>query len=523
MKRRQEAELFRNSKISMRIPNALQRKDLASSSSFCENSRTNDNNVAKSSVDNSDFDITSAPPRASSPIDDTRLDSFNNKLPDDLDDVSEINPFPHCEEVDWPDQDDNMVQLESDLPDNDNSRSTSQETSELLYPGSDCTVKEFCCILLSLQRKHGLSDSSINDWCKLLRNILPSPNNCPTSFKALNSKINSCIHSEIGNICSDVKKICVTCCSILKETACVKCTRIGRPQKPAYFFNCSIKEQLLLITKEYGTVILDYLKKATETRKLGDRVTDIVTGKLYSKLYPCNPKENELTLNLLLNADGARFTKSKAGSFWPVLAEVVELPRKVRSKFTNVLLLGVWQGETKPIWNKLLNSTWKELIVTDKLGFRATINENRFNITIKVIGTVFDLPARASIWHALQYNGKLTWLHSIRIISNSSLLSGKCGCMECFLESLWFDNRRIWPYEKDLQLKTSDWYAETVADIQAGKLDAPVCGVKGPSVLSSIGVDPCTQNPLDFMHIVYEGILDRILSAIFGMSKIVLV
>lgn len=124
--------------------------------------------------------------------------------------------------------------------------------------------------------------------------------------------------------------------------------------KPAYYFICSRKKQLQIILRNHGNTILTFLADASEIRSKKEFVTDLVTGQLYDSRFSPNLNGHSLALHLLINADGAKFTKSKFGGFWPIDAELVELPKKLQSKFENIILLALWQGESKPAWNVVL-------------------------------------------------------------------------------------------------------------------------------------------------------------------------
>jgi hypothetical protein len=248
----------------------------------------------------------------------------------------------------------------------------------------------------------------VNDLCKLFYHILPSTSSCPLSFKVAKRIINNATAKELGDFCSIIHKVCGFCASGLINERCEKCQNgVGRSPKPGYYFTCSIKKQLQIIMKNYGAVIIKFLEDANKIRETPDCVTDIVTGQLYKDRCLPNPNKNELFLHLLLNADGAKFTKSKFGSFWPIDAEVVELPKKIRSKFENIVLLLLWQGEKKPPWGQVLETAKNELFVLSTLGFETNIDGQNYTVYVRIIATVFDLPAKASIWNTVQWNGKL--------------------------------------------------------------------------------------------------------------------
>lgn len=93
--------------------------------------------------------------------------------------------------------------------------------------------------------------------------------------------------------------------------------------------------------------------------------------------------------------------------------------------------------------------------------------------------------------------------------------------MDCHQESKSVDGRRVWAYEKNVEEKTTAFWKEYYDRIRSGECDGDeTVGIKGPSLLYDMGIDPYAQNALDFMHQVYEGVLHRILDSLFGKLKL---
>lgn len=47
-----------------------------------------------------------------------------------------------------------------------------------------------------------------------------------------------------------------------------------------------------------------------------------------------------------------------------------------------------------------------EITYLSRVGFVEVIDGRVYTIYVRILVTVFDLPARASIWNVIQYNGK---------------------------------------------------------------------------------------------------------------------
>ena len=57
-------------------------------------------------------------------------------------------------------------------------------------------------------------------------------------------------------------------------------------------------------------------------------------------------KINEV--QIVLNVDGAPVFKSSKLSVWPIWVQMFNLQPKLRSAFSNLMLLGLWHGKSKP-------------------------------------------------------------------------------------------------------------------------------------------------------------------------------
>ena len=113
------------------------------------------------------------------------------------------------------------------------------------------------------------------------------------------------------------------------------------------------------------------------------------------------------------------------------------------------------------------------------------------NLTEKVIvrGIVIcgtcGLPAKTLFFNMNQYNGRF-------------------GCQVFKAEGVRINNFRIYPYTKDLMLRTEE---EMLHATQAVEMKMKICGVKGPLILSKIIYKFVTSTALDVMHAVFEGMV----------------
>ena len=111
-------------------------------------------------------------------------------------------------------------------------------------------------------------------------------------------------------------------------------------------------------------------------------------------------KKNEIYLNV--NIDGVALFKSRNFSLWPVWVEVFNLPEKIRSKFSNHALIGIWHGKSKPNWSFLL----KKIAIEMELFLNLTVFVNDVGYCVfKFLFLVCDMPAMASVCLVQQFNG----------------------------------------------------------------------------------------------------------------------
>ena len=112
-------------------------------------------------------------------------------------------------------------------------------------------------------------------------------------------------------------------------------------------------------------------------------------------------------LALSVFTDGVPLFKSSPVSLWPVYLVILNLPAKVRMKSQNVILCGLWVGPIKPVMKLLLEPIMTHLRRLCSVGLAFTTpNGALTNIRTKVVLGIFDLPAKATVLNAKQFNGK---------------------------------------------------------------------------------------------------------------------
>jgi hypothetical protein len=86
---------------------------------------------------------------------------------------------------------------------------------------------------------------------------------------------------------------------------------------------------------------------------------DIPFGRFYQELIKKNKDKNLITL--LLHLDGVTITRSSKLKMWMFSGCIVELPPKLRSQKSNMVLISIWVGHVEPISNLWLRQAVVEL------------------------------------------------------------------------------------------------------------------------------------------------------------------
>jgi hypothetical protein len=112
------------------------------------------------------------------------------------------------------------------------------------------------------------------------------------------------------------------------------------------------------------------------------------------------------SISVIFFMDGAPLIKSANYSFWPIFLAIHDLPLSLRFHFENLIVAGIW-FYGKPDWSLFL----PPILLNIQSVTSVTINGSVKNVQLKVRGLVTDLPARASILHMKQFNGRYSCLY----------------------------------------------------------------------------------------------------------------
>ena len=197
-------------------------------------------------------------------------------------------------------------------------------------------------------------------------------------------------------------------------------------------------------------------------------------------------KTNEIYLNM--NIDGVALFKSRNFSVWPVWIEVFNLPEKVRSKFENHALLGIWKGHSKPNWSYFL----QKIAIEMELFLSSTVFVEAIGLCVfKFLFLICDMPATAAVCLVQQFNGYY-------------------GCPYCYSPGIYQSKRMIYPVQEKLSERKNCEYLENAR--------LKRFGVKGISPLNRFFPIPWYV-PVDPMHQVFLGSAKVLTSVLISKLK----
>ena len=155
----------------------------------------------------------------------------------------------------------------------------------------------------------------------------------------------------------------------------------------------------------------------------------------------------------------------------------------------------VWRQKTH---SEFIFGTYDKIIEALYNGVQFYVKDIDENITVRGViscGTA-DLPAKALFLAMNQYNGRF-------------------GCQVCLHEGVTVERTRTYPFKESTYLRTEDNVIES--SLQALEMNKPVCGVKGPTIMSKICQNFITSTAIDIMHCVFEGVAKKLIELWFDV------
>lgn len=205
----------------------------------------------------------------------------------------------------------------------------------------------------------------------------------------------------------------------------------------------------------------------------------IKDGLMAIKNFDAIAKAGE-TLNLMFNIDGLPVTKGGESTAWPILCRIVNIE-------SDVFAVGIYGGRNKPdCFNSYLNEFVLELKDLVMNGF----NSKGVAINVAINGFIMDAPASASVLYIAPYNAYY-------------------GCRKCETKGKW-EGKVTFP-ELDANLRNDVTFRVNSEKVEKHH--------SGTSILQSLPIDMVADIPLDPMHLLYLGVMKKLIGLWINRKK----
>ena len=312
----------------------------------------------------------------------------------------------------------------------------------MLFSGSDVKVENFLKQYQLLCDTHKMSDIARKDVHKLFESVLPKPNNlflgCVEHLMPLTTQV------ALKSNCSTL--VLIDCVFQLSQVL----RRNKKSVLESWSLSCSWAQPL----------------------------DCFIHGEI----------------QLVCNIDGAKVFRSKSTSIWPVWIQVYNLPPILRSSFSNIVLLSLWHGQSKPDFSELLIKLTAEL---DMLINKSVNVPEIGRVFFRLRSLVCDMPAKAAMLCMTQFNGYY-------------------GCPHCFMRGVSHQRRMLYPCSASFVLRENRKFVE-IGKLSEHKNRA-LLGIKRKSPLCNILSFPWDA-PIDPMHQVFLGTAKILSKSLLGVLK----
>ena len=266
---------------------------------------------------------------------------------------------------------------------------------------------------------------------------------------------------------------------------CELCSQV--PQSISSFTLGNVESQLKTILGNQS--LFNSIKKTHQQLLTGILSNcDVYSGSIYRNFLKT---KGMFDISIILNADGFKVFNSSRREPWGIFATINELPFEERLKPYNILLLGIYHGNSKPKFNNILQHIVTQLNKLSNFGFEF-MNQN---FKVKCLQNCCDKPARSSI---LCLSGHRS----------------KYPCIKCLVQQSYIqiDSKSHYFVPVDDAPKLLRDNISFISDAIMAKRGEPNFGVKDFSKLLKISeFNPVSGSIIDQLHCV-GGIGKKILN-----------
>jgi hypothetical protein len=297
------------------------------------------------------------------------------------------------------DQEENHVSSDSDEGPNceNNSDANSDEDDNPLYDGSEMSASEAVLAVLKLYIDQKWTKTSLDKNVKLIKRLLPYPNDFPSSGKSLLKKLEnlSCTYNEeVQHMCSNCGKL------LLSDTD--KCTDCDCDETGKYYY-LPIKDQIKHMFEQRNLAEVIDQERENRNKKEG-HICDIQDGSAYKSVK--EKLQGQYDLILLSNSDGVALSGSSNRELWLLLATICEVPIRLRPSY--MMVCGIYVGTQKPNMNEYMSYYVKSLqdLYENGVNWVHPVSKQSFTSKGTAPAVSADAPAKALILNHNSHNSR---------------------------------------------------------------------------------------------------------------------
>ena len=337
-------------------------------------------------------------------LESVQLSSTHDVDSDGVDSEVSLAEVPHCQR-EILEEDELYSSIKANLP---------------LFEGSSVTVLQALCGYLAWFTEHpGMSKSSLSDLLRLHHEqILPSGNSLPSSYDEAYAFIKPFLlpfvtYDACPNDCVLFRKTdrydytALTNCPICNG----KRFRTARnPARKFYYYPLGPRWKRMFGNATVAEVLQSH--DVAHKDHPGDQcVDDIIGSPLWKKVYGDGGffEGERRGICVQLSTDGVNpFSSNKViYSMWPIMLTVLNLPKRIRNLFSNMMLVGIIPGngdhEAKSI-DPYLEVVVDELLSLSGTVFYDTYSKAPFDFKVHILSYVLDYPGLNKLFHCTGAN-----------------------------------------------------------------------------------------------------------------------
>lgn len=235
------------------------------------------------------------------------------------------------------------VSENSELNNTDFSRSgeESEKTINLLFQDSHITVDEAILRILKLYIKERWTKTSLHQTVKVIKGLLPQPNDLPPSGVMLLNRL-----SEVAPFQNEIQHFYCSDCQLPWNNDSEAC--ICGCKENDVFFEYPIEPQIKYLFEHRN--LASVIDRHKNRSRKDSCISDIQDGVEYKRVK--SELNGEYDIVLVLDTDGVSVSKSSKQEVWTLLTFICEVPPSLRACY--MIVSGVYVGKKHPRMNTFM-------------------------------------------------------------------------------------------------------------------------------------------------------------------------